>query len=348
MSPVWREKVGEVLQAFVKWLRTTKWAPRIIGFMLNAGSTEEWLIFDTDKTYRGNYQKAYGREFRKYLTEKYGSDARLQKAWNDKKATLEKASPPVFMVRKGSHIWGPFSLRDPKLERQAIDYYRFLNETLADALIHFCRVTKEAAETPVICGGFHSYLWWETGIYSYIQEYGHTLIQRLNESPWVDFISDITSYDNRYAGGPSGYLSIPHSMNVHNKLHYTEVDLRTIKNMSPEHLKAWKKINPADIPVRTAEPAVPDRIWKWSYGYCGRATWASSRASCSASTCITSSPARRTGGLISAATSTRRPNWSRRSSTCPMSAKRPSTGTAAPSAKWRSCFRRKRRFTKPA
>jgi hypothetical protein len=59
------------------------------------------------------------------------------------------------------------------------------------------------AQTPVICRGFHSYLWWESGIYSYIQEYGHGLIQRLKESPYIDFVSDITSYDDHYPGGPS-------------------------------------------------------------------------------------------------------------------------------------------------
>lgn len=44
-----------MLRAFTDWLRTTRWAPRIIGFMLNAGATEEWLVFNTGELYRGQY-----------------------------------------------------------------------------------------------------------------------------------------------------------------------------------------------------------------------------------------------------------------------------------------------------
>ena len=271
VSSIWLEQVSQVLQDFVTWLRGTRWADRIIGFMLNAGATEEWLIFDTEDATRGKYHPAVIREFRAWLQQSYHSDvAALRKAWAAPETAFDSATPPSGMMRKGSHIWGPYSLRDPRTDRQAIDYYSFLNETLADALILLCRVAKTAAGTPIICGGFHSYLWWETGVYSYIQEYGHTLIQRLNQSPWVDFVSDITSYDNRYPGGPSGYLGLPHSLNLNTKLHYTEVDLRTVACLSEEQRSAWKKVDPATIPPRTALPALPDVLWKWNLQYCGR------------------------------------------------------------------------------
>ena len=269
-SPIWLEHVEQLVRDFTAWLLTTRWASHIIGFMLNAGSSEEWLIFDTHETYAGRYQQVYVRELRRWLEKKYQTVEALRAAWGDEDVTFATANPPTGHLRNGSHIWGPFSLRDPKLERPAIDYYEFLNGTLADAYISICRAAKEAAGTPIICGGFHSYLWWETGVYSYIQEYGHGYIQRLNESPWVDFISDITSYDDRYAGGPSGYLGIPQSINLHNKLHYTEVDLQTTAVMAPEYRDAWAKVDPATIPVMSSEPAIPNRLWRWNYVHCGR------------------------------------------------------------------------------
>lgn len=270
-SPVWNEMVCQLVHDFAAWLKTTRWASRIIGFMLNAGSTEEWLIFDTDDTCRGRYHEVYTREFRNWLRHTYHDDlAALRRAWNNPQVTFEDATCPTGHIRKGSHIWGPFSLRDPAIERQAIDYYLFLNTTLADHLINVCRAAKEAAGGPILCGGFHSYLWWETGVYGYIQEYGHGLIQRLKESPWVDFVSDITSYDGRYPGGPSGYLGLPHSLNLSGKLHYTEVDLVTIESLEPRYREAWAKLDPSTVPIRTAEPAIPDRVWKWDKGYCGR------------------------------------------------------------------------------
>lgn len=275
-SPVWREDVKTLIRDFTAWLRTTRWAPRICGFMLNAGATEEWLVFDSARTSTGAYHPVYTREFRAWLRRAYRNDtAALRAAWacddDDARAlTFDTAACPAGFHRKGSHIWGPYSLRDPANEQRATDYYRFLNETLADALIDFCRTAKETAGSPVICGGFHSYLWWETGVYSYIQEYGHGLIQRLKQSPWIDFVSDITSYDCRYPGGPSGYLGLPQSLNLDNKLHYTEVDLRTLSGLPQKWRDAWRKADTSQIPVRHSAPAIPDKIWAWNNGYCGR------------------------------------------------------------------------------
>ncbi len=261
-SPLWCEKVCGLVRDFAAWLKTTRWAPRIIGFMLNAGSTEEWLIFDTDATTRGRYHEVYTREFRAWLRRTYADEAALRSAWNDPKAGFDSAACPTGHLRKGSHIWGPFSLRDPAVERPAIDYYRFLNTTLADHLIAVCRAAKEAAGSPILCGGFHSYLWWETGVYSYVQEYGHGLIQRLKESQWVDFVSDITSYDGRYPGGPSGYLGLPHSLNLGGKLHYTEVDLVTVAAIPDSRFQ---------IPDSNPQaPAIADKAWKWDLNFCGR------------------------------------------------------------------------------
>jgi hypothetical protein len=272
VSSIWLEQVQILLKDFVIWLRSTRWAPRIVGFMLNAGATEEWLIFDVESTTRGIYSPIYTREFRKWLRMHYRNDVNKPiDAWHgDSRLNFDEAECPRGQLRKGSHIWGPYSLRDPSRERPAIDYYHFLNETLADHLITVCRTVKEAAETQIICGGFHSYLWWETGVYSYIQEYGHGLLQRLKQSQWVDFVSDITSYDGRYPGGPSGYLGLPSSLQLQDKLHYTEVDLTTIAAMPPEARQKWATADTSGVKPGSAEPILPDRKWKWDWGYCGR------------------------------------------------------------------------------
>jgi len=272
VSPIWLENVCRLLREFVAWLKGTSWASRIIGFMLNAGSTEEWLIFDTQDTTRGIYHPVYTREFRRWLRRKYNNDLNaLRSAWRSVEGVdFDTANCPTGHIRKGSHIWGPYSLRDPQEDQPAIDYYHFLNETLANHFISVCCTAKEAAASPIICGGFHSYLWWETGVYSYIQEYGHGFIQCLLASPWVDFISDITSYDNRYPGGPSGYLGLPHSLNLHGKLHYTEVDLRTVVSLPKQWREAWKNADTSRMPPRVSEPVIPARIWNWDNNYCGR------------------------------------------------------------------------------
>lgn len=188
-SPIWNEKVCGLVRDFVSWLRATRWAPRTIGFMLNAGSNDEWLILDSDETTRGRYHPVYTREFRNWLRRTYREEATLRAAWNDPSASFETATCPTGHMRNGSHARGPFSLRDPAAERPAIDYYRFLSTTLADHFAAVCRAAKEAAGGPILCGGFGDPLWRESGVYSYAQERGHCLTQRLKECPWVDFLS---------------------------------------------------------------------------------------------------------------------------------------------------------------
>ena len=211
-----------MIREFTTWLKSTRWAPRIIGLVLNAGSTEEWLIFDTNETYRGKYQSAYTREFRRWLKAKYGTETALRKAWRNPDATFDKAECPTG-TRAAAVTLGTVHSARPRFDRPAMSIT--LRSTRRwPTILSPAAVPQRRLSTPRFCGGFHSYLWWETGIYSYIQEYGHGLIQRLEASPWVDFLSDITSYDDRFPGGPSGYLGLPHSLNVSGKLHYTEVD----------------------------------------------------------------------------------------------------------------------------
>lgn len=283
-SSIWLHEVTRLTTDFITWLKTTRWAPRIAGFMLNAGRTEEWLPFDVEELHAGRYHPVYQREFRAWLQRHYaGNEAKLQASWSgheathtpwlapvDSAVTFATASCPTGHIRKGSHIWGPYSLRDPSEDQAAIDYYRFMNETLADALISLCRTTKEAAGSPVLAGGFHSYLWWESGVYSYVQEYGHALVQRVKSSPWVDFAADITSYDCRYPGGPSGYLGLVQSPQLSGKLHYTECDLVSHASLPEEWRQAWKKADTSNIPARSAAGIIPERVWNWSLGYCGR------------------------------------------------------------------------------
>ena len=69
---------------------------------------------------------------------------------------------------------------------------------------------------------------------------------------------------------PRIYLGLPQSLNLHNKLHYTEVDLVTVSNLPAATRAAWKAADTSQIPPRVSEPVIPNRFWNWSNGYCGR------------------------------------------------------------------------------
>jgi hypothetical protein len=48
------------------------------------------------------------------------------------------------------------------------------------------------------------------------------------------------------------------------------VDLVTINQLDEKYRQAWAAVDPATVPPRTAEPAIPDREWNWARNYCGR------------------------------------------------------------------------------
>ena len=189
VSPLWKDKVCCLAGGFAAWLMSTRWAKRVAGLALTAGGPDGWRIHDAEETVRGRYHPAYTREFQAWLRRTYGDEAALRAAWNDPCAAFDSASCPTVPMRKRSHADGPFSLRDPAAERPAIDYYRFLNTTLADHFVAVCRAAKETAGDHILCGGFGNALWSASGVYSYAQECGHALVHRVRESPWVDFLS---------------------------------------------------------------------------------------------------------------------------------------------------------------
>jgi len=189
VSPLWCEKACDLVRDFVAWLATTPWAPRIIGFALETGHPVGWQIWDARDTARGTYHEVYTREFRRWLRRNYTSEAGLRAAWGQPDATFDAAACPSGDARRLSHARGPFSLRDPAAERPAIDYYRFLNSTVADHLAALCRAAKQAAGNRIVCGGFHRDPWRQTGVYSTIQEGGGAFVHRLADSQWVDFLA---------------------------------------------------------------------------------------------------------------------------------------------------------------
>ena len=92
-------------------------------------------------------------------------------------------------------------LRDPALDRLAIDYELCLSDIVANCLLSWCSVVKQATGRKRITGAFSSYLMWQSGLVNALPTNGHLGLRRLLDSPEIDFLTGITSYDNREAGG---------------------------------------------------------------------------------------------------------------------------------------------------
>jgi len=171
--------------------------------------------------FRSDYSKPAIEAFRRWLTERYGDDAGLRRAWHNDQVTLAAAEPPSPEARKGATV---FCFRDPVKEQPVIDHYRFLNELDAEAILSFMRVGREATNGEALLGTYYGYL---TQHWIHQQDSGHCALQKVLESPDIDFLMSPPLYTGRELGGTSGFMPPPDSIKLHGKLYFDESDDRT-------------------------------------------------------------------------------------------------------------------------
>lgn len=220
-SEVWRRDIGQDLRRLIAYLRRAPYADRIIGYAFYNGYTAEWQMWGTWQAAKGDYSQPALRAFREFLKTRYGSDDRLQHAWGDAQVTLATALMPDAATRRPG---GPRVLRDPASERQAVDFYEFISNMDADAVLYFARMVREATEGQALVGTYYAYLT-AHGINQ--QDSGHLAARRVFDSPDIDFLMSPPNYWYRKPGEASNFMSATDSFRLRGKLWLDESDHRT-------------------------------------------------------------------------------------------------------------------------
>jgi len=220
-SEVWRRDIGEDLRRLIAYLRRAPYADRILGYMFYNGYTAEWQMWGTWQESRDDYSPPALRAFRKFLVQRYGTDAQLREAWRDPQVTLAIAEMPGWDRRRPG---GPRVLRDPHTERQAIDFYEFISDMDADALLYIARIVREATEGQSLVGTYYAYLT-AHGINQ--QDSGHLAARRVFDSPDIDFLMSPPNYWYRKPGEACTFMSATDSFRLRGKLWLDESDHRT-------------------------------------------------------------------------------------------------------------------------
>jgi len=219
-SELWKKEMAEDLRRLINHLREAPYADRILGYIFYSGYTAEWQMWATWKPFGDDYSPPAVAAFRSWLSRKYASDSAVQRAWNDPDVTLQRAQIPSFERLRSE---GPF-LRDPAIERQLIDYNHFTSDMVADAIVHFARVTKQATAGTQVAGTYYGYM----AAHGARQvNCGHNALGRVLQCPEVDFLMSPPMYANRQLGGTSTFMSATESVKLHGKLWLDESDLRT-------------------------------------------------------------------------------------------------------------------------
>lgn len=220
-SEIWRRDIGEDLRRLIAYLRQAPYADRILGYIFFNGYTAEWQMWGTWQESRDDYSPPALRAFRTFLARRYGEDAALQAAWGDPGTALATAAMPDWGKRRppGSRV-----LRDPHTERPAMDFYEFISEMDAEAILHMARVTREATQGQSLVGTYYAYLT-AHGINQ--QDSGHLAARRVFDSPDIDFLMSPPNYWYRKPGEACTFMSATDSLRQRGKLWLDESDHRT-------------------------------------------------------------------------------------------------------------------------
>ena len=223
-SKVWLHDASDALERFVRHVRSMPYSGRVIGYQLTGG-INEWFYCRNEFP---DFSPAFKRSFGEWLSTRYGNNVTaLRESWKLREASFEDPPLPRQEVRLKTDV---NLLRDPAVSRWVSDYYQFLAEADAGALVHLAGVGKAACDHESIIGAFYGYVMAVMGGYANLSSpvnWGHMALLKVLESSDVDYICSPYNYYHRGPGGCDGSQSVEESVRLHGKLFLTECDSAT-------------------------------------------------------------------------------------------------------------------------
>lgn len=217
-SQLWLTEMGMMVRQFCRDFAATPEGQHLMGIQLAMGLNGEnhyWAFVKHDP----DVSEPMQRYFRSYLSDKYGTDKRLQQAWNDKSVTLANAVVPG-MER---HNTSAGIFRDPQREQSVVDYYDCQHQSITNSINYFAKIVKESWPRPIAVGCFYGYY---LSMFGRQAAGGHLREEDVLNSPYLDFLSAPQAYNknSRLPGGPGLSRGLVESVNLHGKLWLDEMD----------------------------------------------------------------------------------------------------------------------------
>ena len=218
----YREHYGECLRNTILFLEE-KYGKNIMGYHPCGANTGEWFYAQSPGPIPSGYDKSTLIAWRKWLAQKYQTADALQKAWNKKDVSPETATVPTYEERMNAVSL----IIDPAKLQNVIDFNLFLNDEMADTVIHFGKVIKDTTNGKKLSLTFYGYGFeFAAGVQS-PSVTGHFSMRKVLNSPYIDMVSGPISYGTRGKGGEKKYMSAVESCTNAGKLWCDEDDNRT-------------------------------------------------------------------------------------------------------------------------
>lgn len=214
-DPQWLKLTTEWMLDFIAYSER-KYGDRIEAYILSGGGTSEWYEYDRGKSSR--VKNAAWRAWCKKNGFAFGEDVPAESAL--KKAAFENV------------------IYDPATEMEKIQYWRFHNEVIAEAILHFARAARPNIGREKELGVFFGYYMVSD---SKLVSFGHLDYERVMASPDLDFFISPGTYNDRMIGGGSGPQLVDGTLLRHGKRYLHEIDHRTHGvSGSPGSENRWK------------------------------------------------------------------------------------------------------------
>ena len=198
----WRELTEKYVAAFVDYAEQ-HWGDRIRAYIPAAGVTDEWM------DYSGG-------------GESVGKLAQYRQ-WSARNGLAEPERIPSLSERIDAAHDG--LLRDPVKNAEAIRYWRFHSEFIAESIVDFAKLVRKHLLTRKDVGVFYGYIL--ELCYCRLVQCGHLAYEKVLSSNEIDFFISPGSYSDRPMGGFGGFMTPNGTIHRYGKRYMHECDQRT-------------------------------------------------------------------------------------------------------------------------
>lgn len=232
-SEQWRRDSAAFLHRLVEYVDSQEWGKRVFGYIFGAGGGGEFQSWGwrpemvaREVLLVGDHSPSARESFRFYLREKYGdSVSKLRTAWDRPDITFENAWPDNERLVEKAAV-GFF--HNPVEYQDVLDYCDWYGHIHAESFILFSRTVKESSSRNLLCGGWFGYshsLNPQRPSMGMVAAHAH--LDKVIDSPHVDFIVIPYSYGHRRGGEAFNQNSPLHAVHLRGKLFLAEYDNRT-------------------------------------------------------------------------------------------------------------------------
>lgn len=229
-SKKWLADAKVALEKLLDRLESSKYAERIIGYHIAYGVSGECVLWGRASNHYGDYGIGYRKAFYEWGLKKYGSREKLAEVWLQPDISPENIKLPTPEERYDVTDTVNGFFRKDKTQTICTDLDIFISEVNADDIEYFAKIIKEKTGDKLV-GAFYGYfIHIDNPAYT-----GHLALDKLLDSPYVDFFAAPKSYYRNQAGDAGGVLSTTQSINL-KKLWLDELDNRThlARGVDPE------------------------------------------------------------------------------------------------------------------